>query len=76
LDSKVHLPINSPYDPGCLQLGKLMGNDGEAEFKPHGDFLWSLRNLKEVQRAQNPEGGGRSGGAYGSECIGVHDFKP
>ncbi|MDQ0031539.1 hypothetical protein J2S89_003394 [Arthrobacter bambusae] len=76
MDTKVYLSVNGLYDPGCLQLGKFVSNDGGAEFKPLGDFLWSLRNLKEVQRAENPEGGGGSGGAYGSECIGVHDFKP
>ena len=53
-----------------------MSNDGETDFKPLGDFLWTLRNSKEVQRAENPESGSRSGGAYGTKCIGVHDFKP
>ena len=68
--------VNGPYDSGCFELAKFTSNDGQAKFKPLGDFLWSLRNSKEVQRAENPEGVGRSGGAYGSECIGVHDFKP
>ena len=53
-----------------------MGNHGVTEFEPLGDFLWPLRNLQEVQRAEDPERWNGSGGAYGSECIGVHDFKP
>lgn len=53
-----------------------MTNNGRTEFKPFGKLLWPLRSLKQVQRAEDTEGRGGSGGAYGSECIGVHDFKP
>lgn len=69
-------PVNGSNNSGRFQLGNFMSNDGETDFKPLSDLLWTLRNPKEVQRAENPESGSGSGGAYGIECIGVHDFKP
>ena len=69
-------PVNGSQNSSRFELGNFMSNDGETDFKPLGDFLWTLRNSKEVQRAENPESGSRSGGAYGTKCIGVHDFKP
>jgi hypothetical protein len=72
----MYLPISKPDDTGCFQSGNFLGNHGVTEFEPLGDFLWPLRNLQEVQRAEDPERWNGSGGAYGSECIGVHDFKP
>ncbi|MGY2747551.1 hypothetical protein ACVWZ8_004733 [Arthrobacter sp. UYCu723] len=33
-----------------------MSDDGGTQLKPFGDLLGPLRNLKKVQRAENPEG--------------------